>query len=801
MSRLARQLQKEESGESAVENCTSAAEKPLRIDPALAHHIALQKEKVDAHSGSGATGLRVGVSPSTSSSAARPASVSCAPPRMDPLLAACLAKQQSKVDTGWSEVAAVGSAADTSTKLDPILAKRLERQRTKVETGESDVNKVGSSADMSIGLEPTLAIRLARQRHKTESNTTDVVEVAAAARPEWERGVGERAVATTEDVEPLLARRLAEQRQKLETGHSAVDHIGSTVRSSSCIGDPEVAEALARRRTRSEQPTADAPAWDFSLAPPRRPPLAPSEASGNISVVSSEMSPSVGAAAAEQVRGLPELDSERRRCTTVETPVHLYHEGAAATPVASVYVPPLDLLQNSSSRSRAWLLSHDDARGRPVGATRDVPAISPDDSNMHTASELLQQKQQQQSQQQQQQHGCPKNRASKTGSMRISTSSSSGTEHDGLCDVTPQSPMSQFQCSTPSASRVPSPEARIYGGRCNEFRRPASQNQQTQQQPQQQRQQRQQQEQPQQQPLPQRLQRPVAAKIASASRQPTSPTQQTKKNADVHRQLPTSPVKQYPLALPFSTSPLKQCPSPVRARACRSGAPDRQASHSPTRLATATSRIAASTAVQKPRLATQNRPTRSASPNRERVLMQANRGLPGAMVKSASNNRVPATISAAGTSSPSRIPSNDRLQCSRPPGRSSPRAPGSGQASGTSAPRATRGAGVGTPTAGTGGGSLMEVSCATAKALPQISQELQRCLTGLRVAYKKQSPIVWRCEKQSLRFELELCRQGKERLGTVSSTAGTYGVKLRRLAGNLGSYQELCTRIFSEMGA
>lgn len=83
------------------------------------------------------------------------------------------------------------------------------------------------------------------------------------------------------------------------------------------------------------------------------------------------------------------------------------------------------------------------------------------------------------------------------------------------------------------------------------------------------------------------------------------------------------------------------------------------------------------------------------------------------------------------------------------------------------------------------------VSCTSSKAPKQIMQEIQKALTMQRVAFKQATAFLVRCQKQSLRFEMEISH--------LDHLESIYVVRFRRAAGELATYKELCSRILAEM--
>lgn len=83
------------------------------------------------------------------------------------------------------------------------------------------------------------------------------------------------------------------------------------------------------------------------------------------------------------------------------------------------------------------------------------------------------------------------------------------------------------------------------------------------------------------------------------------------------------------------------------------------------------------------------------------------------------------------------------------------------------------------------------VSCTSSKAPKQILHEIQRSLTLQRVSYKQASAFLVKCQKQSLRFEMEISH--------LDHLESIYVVRFRRVAGELVAYKELCSKVLAEM--
>eukprot|EP00929_Paragymnodinium_shiwhaense_P047984 TRINITY_DN24327_c0_g1_i1.p1 TRINITY_DN24327_c0_g1~~TRINITY_DN24327_c0_g1_i1.p1 ORF type:complete len:855 (-),score=194.10 TRINITY_DN24327_c0_g1_i1:279-2843(-) len=83
------------------------------------------------------------------------------------------------------------------------------------------------------------------------------------------------------------------------------------------------------------------------------------------------------------------------------------------------------------------------------------------------------------------------------------------------------------------------------------------------------------------------------------------------------------------------------------------------------------------------------------------------------------------------------------------------------------------------------------VSCTSSKAPKQIMTEIQKSLTMQRVSYKQASQHLVRCQKQALRFEMEISHL--DQLGSM------YVVRFRRVAGEMAGYKEMCSKVLAEM--
>lgn len=83
------------------------------------------------------------------------------------------------------------------------------------------------------------------------------------------------------------------------------------------------------------------------------------------------------------------------------------------------------------------------------------------------------------------------------------------------------------------------------------------------------------------------------------------------------------------------------------------------------------------------------------------------------------------------------------------------------------------------------------VSCTSSKPPKQILTEIQRALTLQRVTYKQASSFVVKCQKQSLRFEVEISH--------LDHLESIFVVRFRRIAGELVGYKDLTAKILAEM--
>jgi hypothetical protein len=83
------------------------------------------------------------------------------------------------------------------------------------------------------------------------------------------------------------------------------------------------------------------------------------------------------------------------------------------------------------------------------------------------------------------------------------------------------------------------------------------------------------------------------------------------------------------------------------------------------------------------------------------------------------------------------------------------------------------------------------VSCTSSKAPKQLMQEMHRSLQSQRVTFKQANAFLVKCQRQGLRFEMEISHL--DHLGSI------YVVRFRRVAGELVPYKELCSKVLAEM--
>jgi len=83
------------------------------------------------------------------------------------------------------------------------------------------------------------------------------------------------------------------------------------------------------------------------------------------------------------------------------------------------------------------------------------------------------------------------------------------------------------------------------------------------------------------------------------------------------------------------------------------------------------------------------------------------------------------------------------------------------------------------------------VSCTSSKPPKQIMQEVHRALALQKVAFKQASVFLVKCQRQGMRFEMEISH--------LDHLESIYVVRFRRVAGDLVSYKELCSKVLAEM--
>jgi len=83
------------------------------------------------------------------------------------------------------------------------------------------------------------------------------------------------------------------------------------------------------------------------------------------------------------------------------------------------------------------------------------------------------------------------------------------------------------------------------------------------------------------------------------------------------------------------------------------------------------------------------------------------------------------------------------------------------------------------------------VSCTSSRAPKQIMQEMHRALALQRVTYEQTSSFLVKCQRQGIRFDMEVSH--------LDHLESVYVVRFRRVAGDLVNYKELCSKILAEM--
>jgi Kinase associated domain 1 len=101
-----------------------------------------------------------------------------------------------------------------------------------------------------------------------------------------------------------------------------------------------------------------------------------------------------------------------------------------------------------------------------------------------------------------------------------------------------------------------------------------------------------------------------------------------------------------------------------------------------------------------------------------------------------------------------------------------------------------------------GGGSLsstgmkvcrgpFNVNCTTARDLQSVLAEMLRALDINRVSYKKIGTYGLRCQKNNVRFDMEIAH--------LDNLDNIYVVKFKRLAGEMQHYKEVSGKVLSNM--
>jgi len=70
-------------------------------------------------------------------------------------------------------------------------------------------------------------------------------------------------------------------------------------------------------------------------------------------------------------------------------------------------------------------------------------------------------------------------------------------------------------------------------------------------------------------------------------------------------------------------------------------------------------------------------------------------------------------------------------------------------------------------------------------------QEMHRALALQRVTYEQTSSFLVKCQRQGIRFDMEVSH--------LDHLESVYVVRFRRVAGDLVNYKELCSKILAEM--
>jgi len=83
------------------------------------------------------------------------------------------------------------------------------------------------------------------------------------------------------------------------------------------------------------------------------------------------------------------------------------------------------------------------------------------------------------------------------------------------------------------------------------------------------------------------------------------------------------------------------------------------------------------------------------------------------------------------------------------------------------------------------------VSCTSSKNPRHIMTEISRALSIHRVAFKQSTPHTVKCQRQSVRFEMEISH--------LENLESIYVLRFRRVAGELQMYKDLCSKLLAEM--
>mmetsp|Transcript_45953 Transcript_45953/g.142257 ORF Transcript_45953/g.142257 Transcript_45953/m.142257 type:complete len:796 (-) Transcript_45953:110-2497(-) len=785
--RLARQLEKCRSGESSVEHVTSVANKTTKLEPSLAKRLSEQHEKAaDAWHSCRDGSPRMDPLPSmrlvkpqrtpeTERSDVEKVSRACMQKgaQMDPVLAMRLAKQQRKLETGESDVENIGSRAEQRVELDPLLACRLARQRDKADTGKGNLENQWPATNYQpsgtpiITVDPTLAKRLAEQREKVATGRSAVEHV------------GSTAVHHVPTTDPALAKRLAERREKLDTGRSAVGHVGSTAAYAELIEDAQLAEALARRRNIADSPAEGSPGMESFVS---------TEAElrdDSVAALWEAPSPEVGGVPPGPSAGAPGDGEDATAADTSSTGIDDYddredygdHESAAAASAPpppspahvvlfTAAVPPReadipavqDVSRDEGDAASPALLpavdvvSAADAPAAPLPPEVDGGAVDAGAEVMVAAPPLARPPQESAHGPFDSPQASPMQEASVMSvDLEVSRDPAVAPPDSSLPvralpnDTTPAGarPRSRLRALAHTAPRqtevLQPPQPRQVGVTPQRRSRAAPTAATT--------------------PLPRRATdrraQPPQREVTSARRPRTGGAEASGTGRGFSpppRPTPVSPGRQRPAARP--PAPRTQAPGPAAPRTQAPGPAPRSPSPRTRAGAEAARRQAAS-------------PVRRSSP-------------------APSPQR---TARAAGTSPDSRHTTG---QQQRRPNVGAKISSMLSRATGSHALGALESGGEASshPDASPNLQGGAELCLTTGKAPTVIMQELQRSAMLQRAVHRKVSNLLLRCEKQAVRFEVEISR--------LPGAAAHYVVRCRRLAGGFHSYKELCARVLAE---